>query len=92
MKGQDKQRHKSGSDGCGVCSTMMCDVETERPQRVKVNGVLSKGLLSFSGARQGCVLSPLLFALYRNSCQSRHPGHKITRFADEPVILSLVNF
>ncbi len=58
---------------------------------MKVNGVLSNVLLSSTGSPQGCVLSPLLFVLYTNTCQSQYAGHHIIKFADDCVTLSLVS-
>lgn len=40
---------------------------------------------------QGCVLSPLLFVLYTNECQSHHDGRHIIKFADDSVIVSLLS-
>lgn len=45
---------------------------TRRPQRVHANSTLSKALLCSTGSPPGCVLSPLLFILYTNSCRSHH--------------------
>ena len=67
------------------------DFLTDRPQRVKVNGFLSDVLLSSTGSPQGCVLSPLLFILYTNDCRSQHPDRHILKFADDSVIVSLLN-
>ena len=43
---------------------------TNRPQQVLVNGAKSNILLSNTGSLQVCVLSPLLFILYTDSCRS----------------------
>ena len=44
--------------------------------RVKVHDKLSKKFGIYSGLRQGCVLSPLLFLLYINGVVTRlHPGN-----------------
>lgn len=58
---------------------------------MKVNDVLSNVLLSSTGLRQGCVLSPFLFVLFTNACQSQHAGHHIIKFADDSIIVSLLN-
>ncbi|KAF7655799.1 hypothetical protein LDENG_00050610, partial [Lucifuga dentata] len=38
----------------------------------------------------GCVLSPLLFSLYTNDCQSHYEGWYVIKFADDSVIVSLL--
>lgn len=63
---------------------------TNRTQRVKVNGVLSTQMSSSTGSPQGCVLSPLLFILYTNMCQSMYENRFIIKYADDSVILSLL--
>lgn len=42
------------------------------------------------GSPQGCVLSPLMFILYTNSCTSSHPGRHIVKFADDTALISLL--
>ena len=66
------------------------DFLTERTQRVRVNGVLSSQLCSSTGSPQGCVLSPLLFILYTNMCQSKYANRTIIKYADDSVIVSLL--
>lgn len=66
------------------------DFLTDRSQCVRVNGVLSNKLHSSTGSPQGCVLSPLLYILYTNSCQSKFENRHIIKFADDSVIVSLL--
>lgn len=56
-----------------------------------MNGIQSDVLLSSTGSPQGCVLSPLLFVLYTNDCQSSYPGRHVVKFADDSVIISLLS-
>ncbi|KAJ0065701.1 hypothetical protein NL108_016520 [Boleophthalmus pectinirostris] len=40
------------------------------------------------GSPQGCVLSPLLYILYTDSCKSANEGSSMIKFSDETVLLS----
>lgn len=66
------------------------DFLTCRTQRVRVNGLLSESLCSSIGSPQGCVLSPILFILYTNMCQSPFKNRFILKYADDTVIVSLL--
>ncbi len=43
------------------------------------------------GAPQGCVLSPLLYSLYTHDCVSSHSSTSIVKFADDTVVVGLIN-
>lgn len=62
---------------------------TDRTQRVFVNGQLSQPITSNTGSPQGCVLSPLLFILYTDSCRSSQQGSYLVKFSDDTALLSL---
>ncbi len=66
------------------------DFLTNRTQRVRVNGALSDQICSSTGSPQGCVLSPLLFILYTNMCRSSREDRFILKYADDSVIVSLL--
>ena len=44
-----------------------------------------------TGSPQGCVLSPLLFSLYTNSCTSSHQSVKLLKFADDTTLIGLIS-
>ena len=66
------------------------DFLTNRSQCVRVNRVFSNVLSSSTGSPQGCCWSPLLFILYTNECRSSFSNRLILKFADDTVIVSLL--
>ncbi len=67
------------------------DFLTARPQVVKVGQFTSNSITLNIGAPQGCVLSPLLYSLYTHDCVSSHSSISIVKFADDTVVLGLIN-
>ncbi len=67
------------------------DFLTGRPQVVKVGQFTSNSFTLDVGAPQGCVLNPLLYSLYTHDCVSSHSSTSIVRFADDTVVLGLIN-
>ncbi len=76
-------------------NTSLCDwiqdFLTARPQVVKVGQFTSNSITLNIGAPQGCVLSPLLYSLYTHDCVSSHSSTPIVKFADDTVVLGLIN-
>ncbi len=76
-------------------NTSLCDwiqdFLTARPQVVKVGQFTSNSITLNIGAPQGCVLSPLLYSLYTHDCVSSHSSTSIIKFADDTVVLGLIN-
>ncbi len=58
---------------------------------VKVGQFTSNSITLNVGAPQGCVLSPLLYSLYTHDCVSSHSSTSIVKFADDTVVLGLIN-
>ncbi len=81
------------SDLC--LNTSLCDwiqdFLTARPQVVKVGQFTSNSITLNVGVPQGCVLSPLLYSLYTHDCVSSHSSTSIVKFADDTVVLGLIN-
>ncbi len=76
-------------------NTSLCDwiqdFLTARPQVVKVGQFTSNSITLNIGAPQSCVLSPLLYSLYTYDCVSSHSSTSIVKFADDTVVLGLIN-
>ena len=68
---------------------LILDLLTNRQQRVFVNGCLSDIVVTNTGSPQGCVLSPLLYILYTDSCRSSSDGSFLVKFSDDTVLLHL---
>jgi len=62
---------------------------TGRPQVVRM-GHTSSILTLSTRAPQGCVRSPLLYALYTHDCVATHGSNTILKFADDTAILGLI--
>ena len=67
------------------------DFLSNRSQRVKLGKSISSSRFTSTGSPQGCVLSPLLFSLYTNSCVSLHPSVKLLKFADDTTLVGLIS-
>ncbi len=56
-----------------------------------MGGSISDKMITSVGAPQGCVLSPLLFILYTNSCVSSFKNRHIVKYADDTALVSLLH-
>ena len=63
---------------------------TNRSQYVNVKGHCSPHVSISTGAPQGCVLSPFLYALYTNSCRSTYTGCHYFKYADDTALVGLI--
>lgn len=55
-----------------------------------MNGHMSNTKVSNTGSPQGCVLSPLLFIMYTDSCRNSQEGSYLVKFSDDTALLSLL--
>uniref|UniRef100_A0AAQ4Q691 Reverse transcriptase domain-containing protein n=1 Tax=Gasterosteus aculeatus aculeatus TaxID=481459 RepID=A0AAQ4Q691_GASAC len=67
------------------------DFLSDRKQHVKLGKHVSASRTISTGSPQGCVLSPLLFSLYTNSCTSSHQSVKLLKFADDTTLIGLIS-
>ncbi len=77
-----------------VCPTSICQripsFLTDRQQLVRLGKLTTRTLTISAGAPQGCVLSPLLFSLYTNTCTLTDPSVKLLKFADDTTVIGLI--
>lgn len=64
---------------------------SNRPQSVKIGAITSSTIITNTGAPQGCVLSPFLYTLYTNDCQSTTPNTTFYKYADDTAIVGLLS-
>ncbi|KAK0156400.1 putative RNA-directed DNA polymerase from transposon BS [Merluccius polli] len=67
------------------------DFLSDRKQHVKLGKHVSDSQSISTGSPQGCVLSPLLFSLYTNSCTSSHQSVKLLKFVDDTTLIGLIS-
>ncbi|KAK9531227.1 hypothetical protein VZT92_010667 [Zoarces viviparus] len=67
------------------------DFLSDRKQHVKLGKHVSSSRTTSTGSPQGCVLSPLIFSLYTNSCTSSHQSVKLLKFADDTTLIGLIS-
>ncbi|KAK0135058.1 putative RNA-directed DNA polymerase from transposon BS [Merluccius polli] len=70
---------------------LITDFLSDRKQHVKLGKHVSDSQSISTGSPQGCVLSPLLFSLYTNSCTSSHQSVKLLKFADDTTLIGLIS-
>lgn len=66
------------------------DILTNRSQRVNLGKYISSSRFTSISSPQGCVLSPMLFSLYTNSCTSLHTSVKLLKFVDDTTLVGLI--
>lgn len=64
---------------------------SDRKQQVKLGKNVSESKTISTCSPQGCVLSPLLFSLYTNSCTSKHQSVRLLKFADDTSLIGLIS-
>ena len=57
---------------------------------VRVGNNTSVTLILNTEAPQGCVLSPLLYALFTHYCMAKHDSNTIIKFADDITVVGLI--
>lgn len=62
----------------------------DRKQVVKMGDHVSQSKFLNTGAPQGCVLSPLLYSLYTQFCQSHTSSVLLFKFADDTSVVGLI--
>ncbi|KAF7640908.1 hypothetical protein LDENG_00006300 [Lucifuga dentata] len=67
------------------------DFLSDRRQRVRLGKHVSAPDTISTGSPQGCVLSPLLFSLYTNSCTSSHQSIKLLKLTDDTTLIGLIS-
>ncbi|KAK3562918.1 hypothetical protein QTP86_011094 [Hemibagrus guttatus] len=62
-----------------------------RPQSVRIGNSISSATTLNTGARQGCVFSPLLFTLLTHDCATMHSSNHILKFTNDTTVVGLIS-
>ena len=57
---------------------------------MKLGPQLSSTIMLSTGSPQGCVLSPLVYSLYRYDCTPTHPTNTIIKFVYDTMVIGLI--
>ena len=68
------------------------DYLTNRLQDVRLTGLLSSAINTNTGAPQGIVLAPYLFALYTADCRSTDESCPVVKFADDTELVGKIKY
>ncbi len=72
-----------------ICNWLL-DFFTNRSQSVRLDMYTSSTLTLSTGVPQGCVLSPLLYALFTHDYQATHDSNILIKFADDTTVIGLI--
>ena len=72
-----------------LCNWLL-DILMGLPKVVRVINNTSTTLILYTGARQVCVLSPLLYSLFTIDCTARHDSDTIIKLADDTTVIGLI--
>ncbi|KAK3538532.1 hypothetical protein QTP86_006696 [Hemibagrus guttatus] len=67
------------------------DFLTNRPQSIRLGNHISSTLILNTGIPQGCVLSPLLYALFTQDCVPRHNSNIFIKYADDTTVVGRIS-
>ena len=67
------------------------DYLTRRLQYVRLNGLLLSAISTNTGAPQGTVLAPFLFALYTADCRSTDKSCPLVKFVDDTEVVGKIS-
>ena len=65
------------------------DFQSNQKQHVKLGKHVSESQTISTGSPQGCILSPLLFSPYTNSCTTSHQSVMLLKFVDNTALIGL---
>ena len=76
-----------------ACILCIHDFLTNRTQYVKIGETTSKAAVTNTGAPQGCVGSPILFAIYTSDCKSigEESADALVKYTDDKYLAGFIH-
>ncbi len=72
-----------------ICNWLL-DFLTNRSQSVRLDMFTTSTITLSTGVPQGCVLGPLLYALFTHDYQATHDSYILIKFADDTTVIGLI--